>query len=244
MNMNAVRCSHYDPDKRFLDLCDSLGMLVLDEVTGWQDNYDTIIGPKLIKEEILKDENHASVVLWDHGNEGGWDFANEKAYHEFDIQKRPVIYPWLLHNGVDTHHYPDFKYAIQRYVYGNDPFMPTEFMHGLYDGGLGAGLNDFWNEYETSPLLAGAFLWVFADEAVLRTDKEGTVYDSDGNHAPDGILGPHLEKEASFYTIKDIWSPVQISPVTINKEWNGKLFLSNKYIYTNLNKCSFSWKAH
>lgn len=243
MNMNAVRCSHYDPDKRFLDLCDSLGMMVLDEVTGWQDNYDTIIGPKLIKEEILKDENHPSVVIWDHGNEGGWDFANEKAYHEYDIQKRPIIYPWLLHNGIDTHHYPDFIYAIDRFVYGNAPFMPTEFMHGLYDGGLGAGLNDFWNEYETSPLLAGAFLWVFADEAVLRTDKPGTVYDSDGNHAPDGILGPHHEKEGSFYTIKDVWSPVQVSPVVINKKWNGKLFLSNKYIYTNLNKCSFSWKA-
>ncbi|QGY44311.1 beta-galactosidase [Maribellus comscasis] len=243
MNMNAVRCSHYDPDKRFLDLCDSLGMLVLDEVTGWQDSYDTIIGPKLIKEEILKDENHASVVLWDHGNEGGWDFANEKTYQELDIQKRPVIYPWLLRNGVDTHHYPEFLYAVNRFTHGNAPFMPTEFMHGLYDGGHGAGLNDFWNEYETSPLLAGAFLWVFADEAVLRTDKEGTVYDSDGNHAPDGILGPHQEKEGSFYTIKDIWSPVQISPVTINKQWNGKLFLSNKYIYTNLNKCTYSWKA-
>ena len=243
MNMNAVRCSHYDPDERFLDLCDSLGLLVLDEVTGWQDNYDTIIGPKLIKEEILKDENHPSVVIWDHGNEGGWDFANEKAYHEYDIQKRPVIYPWLLRNGVDTHHYPEFIYAIDRFIYGNAPFMPTEFMHGLYDGGHGAGLNDFWSEYESSPLLAGAFLWVFADEAVLRTDKEGTVYDSDGNHAPDGILGPHLEKEGSFYTIKDIWSPVQVSPVVINKKWNGRLFLSNKYIYTNLNKCSFSWKA-
>jgi len=243
MNMNAVRCSHYDPDKRFLDLCDSLGIFVLDEVTGWQDNYDTIIGLKLIKEEILKDENHPSVVLWDHGNEGGWDFANEIAYHEYDIQKRPVIYPWLLHNGIDTHHYPDFIYAIDRFVYGDDPFMPTEFMHGLYDGGLGAGLDDFWREYESSPLLAGAFLWVFADEAVLRVDKPGKVYDSDGNHAPDGILGPHHEKEASFYTIKEIWSPVQIEPVTINRKWNGKLFLSNKYIYTNLNQCSFSWKV-
>lgn len=243
MNMNAVRCSHYVPDKRFLELCDSLGIFVLDEVTGWQDNYDTIIGPQLIKEAVLRDENHPSVVIWDHGNEGGWDFANEKAFHEYDIQGRPVIYPWLLRNGADTHHYPDFNYAISRYVSGNDPFMPTEFMHGLYDGGLGAGLDGFWRKYESSPLLAGAFLWVFADEAVLRTDKEGMVYDSDGNHAPDGILGPHHEKEASFYTIKEIWSPVQVAPVTINKKWNGKLFLQNKYIYTNLNQCSFSWKA-
>jgi hypothetical protein len=243
MNMNAVRCSHYVPDKRFLDMCDSLGVFVLDEVTGWQQGYDTVVGPKLVKETILKDENHPSVVIWDLGNEGGWDFANEKGFHELDIQKRPVIYPWLLKNGVDTHHYPDFSYSIGRFVSGNDPFMPTEFMHGLYDGGLGAGLDDFWRNYETTPLFAGAFLWVFADEAVLRTDKEGTVYDASGNNAPDGILGPHHEKEGSFYTVKEIWSPVQVDPVTINRQWNGKLFLKNKFIYTNLKDCGFSWQA-
>jgi hypothetical protein len=243
MNMNAVRCSHYVPDKRFLDICDSLGVLVLDELGGWQKGYDTIVGPKLIREMILKDENHPSVVIWDFGNEGGWDFANEKWFHHWDIQKRTVLYPWLLRNGAETHHYPDFNNGIGRNHNGVDPFMATEFMHGLYDGGLGAGMEDFWRTYEATPMLAGAFLWVFTDEAVLRTDREGTVYDSDGNHAPDGILGPHREKEASFYTIKEIWSPVQIEPVAINKKWNGRLFLKNKYSFTNLNQCSFSWKA-
>ena len=243
MNMNAVRSSHYPPDTRFLALCDSLGLFVLDEVTGWQQGYDTIVGPKLIKETILRDENHPSVVIFDHGNEGGWDFRNEKTFPVYDIKHRPIIYPWLLRNGVDTHHYPEFEYAIGRNVFGNDPFMPTEFMHALYDGGAGAGLEDYWRNYQTSALHAGGFIWALVDEAVLRTDKPGTVYDGDGNHAPDGILGPHREKEGSFYTIKEIWSPVQVEPVVINKSWNGRLFLTNKYIYTNLNQCSFKWEA-
>ncbi|MCF8380776.1 MAG: beta-galactosidase [Bacteroidales bacterium] len=243
MNMNVVRMSHYVPDKRFLELCDSIGLFVLNEVTGWQDGYDTVIGPKLIKETVLKDENHPSVVIWDHGNEGGWNFANEKWIGHWDIQNRPVICPWLLHNGIDTHHYPDYSYALGRYKQGNAPFMPTEFLHGLYDGGLGAGLDDFWTAYQSSPLHAGGFLWVFSDEAVLRTDMEGTVFDSDGNHAPDGILGPHREKEGSFYTIKEIWSPVQIKPLIINKQWNGRLFLENKFLFTNLNQCSFTWNT-
>jgi hypothetical protein len=243
MNMNAVRMSHYVPDKRFLELCDSLGLFVLNEVTGWQDGYDTIVGPKLVKQTVLRDENHPSVVIWNHGNEGGWNFYNEKNFHEFDIQKRPVLYPWLLRNGMDTHHYPEYNYAIGRYTYGNDPFMALELLHGLYDGGHGAGLEDYWRNYETSPLHAGGFLWVLADEAILRTDMEGTVYDGDGNHAPDGILGPHRQKEGSFYTIRDVWSPVQIKPVTINPQWNGKLFLENKFIYTDLAECSFIWQA-
>ncbi|MFW5822815.1 MAG: glycoside hydrolase family 2 TIM barrel-domain containing protein, partial [Tangfeifania sp.] len=244
MNMNAVRCSHYVPDKRFLELSDSLGLFVMNEVTGWQDSYDTIVGPKLVKETVLKDENHPSVVIWNHGNEGGWDFFNEKNFHEYDIQQRPVLYPWLLRNGADTRHYIEFDYGIARYTYGNDPFMPTELLHGLYDGGHGAGLEAYWRNYETSPLHAGGFLWVLADEALLRTDKPGTVYDTDGNHAPDGILGPYREKEGSFYTIKEIWSPVQVKPVVVNRQWNGKLFLENKFIYTNLKDCSFNWQAY
>ena len=243
MNMNAVRMSHYAPDERFLELCDSLGLFVLNELAGWQDGYDTTIGPKRIKELILKDENHPSVVIWDHGNEGGHDLDNEKWFHYYDIQKRPVIYPWLNKNGVDTHHYIPYNFGINRFAFGNDVFMPTEFLHGLYDGGHGAGLHDVWRQFLTNPRAAGGFLWVFTDEAVLRTDKEGIVYDGNGNQGPDGILGPHREKEGSFYTIKELWSPVQIEPVVINPLWNGKLYLKNSYIYTNLNKVTFSWKA-
>lgn len=243
MNMNAVRMSHYPPDERFLELCDSLGLFVLDEVTGWQDGYDTIVGPKLIKETILKDENHPSVVIWDNGNEGGWDFANEKWFHTFDFQDRPVIYPWLKRNGMDTRHYPDYNYAINRLARGNEVFMPTEILHGLYDGGHGAGLKDYWESYTQNPRFAGMFLWSFADEAVVRKDKDGKL-DSDGNHAPDGILGPHQEKEGSFYTIKKIWSPVQVLPVVIDTTFDGSLFIKNNFLYTDLDQCTFSWSIH
>ncbi len=240
MNMNAVRMSHYPPDEAFLDLCDSLGMFVLDEVTGWQDGYDTIVGPKLIRETVLRDENHPSVVLWDHGNEGGWDFRNEPWFHYMDIQKRPVIYPWLRRNGVDTFHYPVYGAGIHRLSNGQDIFMPTEFLHGLYDGGHGAGLEDFWNDYMANPAAAGGFLWVFSDEAVLRTDLADSL-DADGNHAPDGIVGPYREKEGSFYTIKDIWSPVQIKPMVVNEHFDGNLVLENRYLYTNLKGYNLEW---
>ncbi|WP_186757758.1 glycoside hydrolase family 2 protein [Echinicola salinicaeni] len=240
MNMNAVRMSHYPPDEAFLDLCDSLGMFVLDEVTGWQDGYDTIVGPKLIKETVLRDENHPSVVIWDHGNEGGWDFRNEPMFHSTDIQNRPVIYPWLRKNGVDTFHYPVYGAGIHRLSNGQDIFMPTELLHGLYDGGHGAGLEDFWNDYMSNPAAAGGFLWVFSDEAVLRTDLADSL-DADGNHAPDGIVGPYREKEGSFYTIKDIWSPIQIKPMVVNAHFDGEIALENKYLYTNLKGYKLEW---
>jgi hypothetical protein len=243
MNMNAVRMSHYPPDERFLDMCDSLGLFVLDEVAGWQQGYDTEIGSKVIKSTVIKDGNHPSVVIWDHGNEGGWDFENEKWFHEYDIQKRPVIYPWLIRNGMDTHHYFRFNSGIHRLTHGQTPFMPTEFMHGLYDGGHGAGLEDHWNDFMRNPVASGGFLWVFADEAVVRTDRIGEL-DADGNHAPDGILGPFKEKEGSFYTIKNIWSPIQIKTFTMNQFFNGDLWIENQYLYSSLNECRIEWSLH
>ncbi|WP_373523014.1 glycoside hydrolase family 2 TIM barrel-domain containing protein [Aquiflexum sp.] len=241
MNMNAVRMSHYPPDERFLDLCDSLGLFVLDEVAGWQQGYDTEVGPKVIKATVLKDANHPSVVIWDHGNEGGWDFENEKWFHEYDFQKRPIIYPWLIRNGMDTFHYFKYNAGVQRLTLGQVPFMPTEFMHGLYDGGLGAGLDDYWHAFKRNPVYSGGFLWVFADEAVVRTDRNGEL-DADGNHAPDGILGPYKEKEGSFYTIKEIWSPIQVQPFSLNSKFNGEILIENDYIYSSLGACKLEWK--
>ncbi|PSL07372.1 beta galactosidase small subunit [Cecembia rubra] len=243
MNMNAVRMSHYPPDERFLDLCDSLGLFVLNEVAGWQQGYDTLIGPKVIKATVWKDANHPSVIIWDHGNEGGWDFQNEKWFHHYDIQKRPVIYPWLIRNGVDTHHYFHYNAGVQRLTHGQTPFFPTEFMHGLYDGGHGAGLEDYWRDFMRNPVSSGGFLWVFADEAVVRTDRDGQL-DADGNHAPDGILGPYKEKEGSFYTIKNIWSPIQISPLVINRHFDGNIWIENQYIYSSLKNCQLEWSFH
>jgi hypothetical protein len=84
------------------------------------------------------------------------------------------------------------------------------------------------------------FIWVFADEGVQRND-ETNVVDVKGNWAPDGIMGPYREKEASFFTIKQIWSPVQL-PSELPANFAGTLPVENRYEFTSLSKCSFSWE--
>ncbi|MEP7143413.1 MAG: glycoside hydrolase family 2 TIM barrel-domain containing protein [Ferruginibacter sp.] len=241
MNMNAVRMSHYPPDRHFLDACDSLGLFVLDELTGWQAAYDTVVGRRLVKELVIRDVNHPSVVIWDNGNEGGWNRALDDDYQLYDPQKRLVIHPWEKFNGTDTKHYPDYNYVVNSALYGKDVFFPTEFMHGLYDGGHGAGLDDFWNLILQHPYGAGGFLWAFHDEGIVRMDKD-SIIDTDGNHAPDGIVGPYRQKEASFYTIKEIWSPINIRQHDLPAEFDSRLEIENRYLYTNLNQCFFEWK--
>lgn len=241
MNMNAVRMSHYPPDSHFLEVCDSLGLFVLNELAGWQSAYDTKVGSILVQEMLHRDINHPSIVVWDNGNEGGWNTELDRYFDDLDPQKRPLIHPWQEFRGTDTQHYKDYNYGVGTLFHGNKIFFPTEFLHGLYDGGHGAGLEDYWNLMLSNPLSAGGFLWVFADEAIVRTDKNGEL-DTDGNHAPDGILGPYHEKEASFYTIKEIWSPVYIEKRIITPSFNGEFTIENRFFYTNIRECKFSYR--
>jgi hypothetical protein len=241
MNMNAVRMSHYPPDQYFLDVCDSMGMFVLDELAGWQKFYDTPNAKRLVKEVVERDVNHPSVVLWDNGNEGGFNKDVRGDYALYDPQKRTVIEPWSVINGTNTKHYPKFNYVENALNNGRDVFFPTEFLHGLNDGGLGAGLDDQWNFMMSKSLSAGAFLWVFADEGVERRDRNDSI-DTNGNSAPDGILGPYHEKEGSFYTVKEIWSPVHFEETKITQDFNGQLEVSNRFLYSNLNLCKFTYE--
>ena len=171
--MNAVRMSHYPPDEHFLDACDELGLYVLDELAGWQKPpYDTEIGKKLVKEMVTRDVCHPCILFWDNGNEGGWNRELDDQFALYDPQKRTVLHPWENFGGIDTDHYENYD-STQKKLSGSTLFMPTEFLHGLYDGGHGAGLDDYWNLTLASPMGAGGFLWALVDEGVVRTDKNG-----------------------------------------------------------------------
>ena len=75
---NAVRCAHNPPAKAFLDACDRLGMLVIDEAFDvWQDSKNkTDYGRYFLEwwqrdlgSMVRRDRNHPSVIMWSTGNE-------------------------------------------------------------------------------------------------------------------------------------------------------------------------------
>lgn len=242
MNMNAIRC-HYPPDEHFLDVCDSLGVFFIDELAGWQNSYDTQVGSRLLPEMVTRDVNHPSIIIWSNGNEGGWNKNLDKLFAVYDPQKRHVIHPWADFDELDTHHYPAYLTGVARFTNGYKLFMPTEFMHGMYDQGHGAGLEDFWNNYKSHPLFVGGFMWDFCDNAVKRVDKGG-VLDSDGFNAPDGILGPYREKEGSYYTVRDIWAPIQVDRFFVTPSFDGRFFVTNDYLYTSLDSCRMTYALY
>ena len=103
--VNAVRTSHNPPDTLFLDLCDELGFLVIDEAfdewegckNKWWQGHN-VYPPKLfgysddfpawhrrdLEDFVRRDRNHPSVILWSIGNE--IDYPNDPYVHPLFAQ--------------------------------------------------------------------------------------------------------------------------------------------------------------
>lgn len=100
MGCNAIRMSHNPPDPVLLDLCDKMGFLVMDEAfdewegvkNKWVSGHNKGIpnhdgyyedfpewSEKDLKDMIIRDRNHPSIILWSIGNE--IDFPNDPYTH-------------------------------------------------------------------------------------------------------------------------------------------------------------------
>ena len=67
LKCNIVRTSHYPQSPHFLDACDELGLLVLEEIPGWQhigDQQWQNLSVDNVRRMIRRDWNHPSIILW------------------------------------------------------------------------------------------------------------------------------------------------------------------------------------
>lgn len=66
-NCNIVRCSHYPQSEEFLDACDELGLMVWEEMPGWQylgDESWKELAIRDVRGMITRDRNHPAIVIW------------------------------------------------------------------------------------------------------------------------------------------------------------------------------------
>ncbi len=97
MGCNAYRMSHNPPARELLDACDRLGMLVMDENRHLGDTYRDHTPPGTrysdlsdLRDMVLRDRNHPSVIVWSMCNEEGLQGSDEGATI-FDAMKQEVL---------------------------------------------------------------------------------------------------------------------------------------------------------
>jgi beta-galactosidase len=89
LKTNIVRTSHYPQSRHFLDACDEIGLLVLEEIPGWQHIGDEAwkqISIDNVSRMIRRDWNHPSIVLW------GVRINESKDDHDFYVRTNAMAH--------------------------------------------------------------------------------------------------------------------------------------------------------
>lgn len=121
MGLNLVRTSHYPQSKHFLNRCDEIGLLVFEEIPGWQHIGDKAwqdISVINVKEMITRDFNHPSIILWGvriNESQDNHDFytrTNEMA-HLLDTTRQTGGVRYIQKSEIleDVHTFNDFVHS-------------------------------------------------------------------------------------------------------------------------------------
>ena len=89
LKCNIVRTSHYPQSRHFLDACDEIGLLVLEEIPGWQHIGDQSwqdIAVDNVSRMIRRDWNHPSIILW------GVRINESRDNHDFYIRTNAMAH--------------------------------------------------------------------------------------------------------------------------------------------------------
>ena len=186
---NAVRCAHNPPAEKFLEACDRLGLLVIDEAFDqWQkmknpDDYHRFFDEwheKDMTSMVKRDRNHPSIIMWSIGNEiqersdsSGIAIAKElkSIIHKYDTT-RPVTAAinefWDNPNlrwkdseqAFSTLDVCGYNYMWKEYENDLKKF-PGRFIYGTESYPFERAIN--WDLVEKHPTIIGDFVWTAID---------------------------------------------------------------------------------
>ncbi|HLO58661.1 MAG TPA: glycoside hydrolase family 2 TIM barrel-domain containing protein [Bacteroidales bacterium] len=186
---NAIRTSHNPPSEAFLDACDRIGMLVIDETFDmWQKpknamDYSRFFNDwwkKDVEAMILRDRNHPSVILWSIGNEiperadtSGVQTAKELVSYIKTLDDTRgftnAICEFWDHPGMkweatapafEVLTVGGYNYQFQRYESDHEKY-PERIMMGTESVPKDAYGN--WTMVEKHPYVIGDFVWTGMD---------------------------------------------------------------------------------
>ena len=180
-NINFLRTSHYPDDPYLYELCDRLGLFVMDEANQESHGYgyaNQYMGNQPDWERahvdravslVERDKNHPCVILWSLGNEGGVGpnlLAMRKAIEQLD-PSRPVFYdaPDLRHTTIhdDSYLYPaDLAQRAREET--TMPFMMREFAHAM--GNSLGNFDEYMQVIDADSTICGAAIWDWVDQGI------------------------------------------------------------------------------
>jgi beta-galactosidase len=135
LGCNIVRTSHYPQSPHFLRRCDEIGLLVFEEIPGWQHIGDEDwqgISLRDVEAMIVRDRNHPSIVLWgvrinESGDNTAFYTRTNALAHKLDPTRQTGGVRYWQHSEFleDVYTFNDFSNTVQEPV--QTPHLVTEF---------------------------------------------------------------------------------------------------------------------
>lgn len=265
-NINTVRTSHYPNAARMYAMFDYYGLYCCDEA-DLEDHANQTISDKpswipafvdRINRMVLRDRNHACVVMWSLGNEAGNGENFGPCYDEAKrLDSRPVHYEGTRSKGnYGGGRFSDFyskMYPGQAWMNENTndldkPMFICEYAHAM--GNAIGNLKEYWQKIEASNSCIGGCIWDWVDQAIYDPHKmkQGiyqihTGYDypgpHQGNFCSNGIVSPNRFEGAKLKEVKAAHQFIDITMPKIYSDFENDIItieLKNKYNFTNLNE--------
>ena len=195
-NLNAVRAAHYPHDEHLSELCDELGLYLVDEANveshGRQASlcHDPRFSATIlerVQRMVQRDQCHPSIIMWSLGNESGYGAVHDAAaawVRRVD-PTRPLHYEGpLMHDlyadapvtDVVCPMYPQIPEIVAWAESGRDtrrPLILCEYSHAM--GNSNGSLSDYWDAIESTHGLQGGFIWEWLEHGLRRSDADGRV---------------------------------------------------------------------
>jgi beta-galactosidase len=260
-NINMVRTSHYPPAEGFIELCDEMGMYVLDEVPmgfgGGSGDDPSFMASGLLRaqETIARDRNHPSVIVWDIGNENPFT-ALHLAMIRFvkgSDPTRPVLMPQRIDEFLPPEidilapHYRPPSALDQLAAHSSRPVISTEYTHAYAEDGFG-GLAESWRALTQHPSGAGGAIWMWQDQGLTRTRTGSNGQPEKYIHIVtdgwDGIVRADRTPQRDYWEARAVYAPV-VLPADAVHFWPGqaqvRVPIRNDFDFTELSTVAVRW---
>lgn len=239
-NINAIRTSHYINDPRFYDLCDELGFWVLSEADlechgiGAEPHAECWIANNPDWREahldrahhlVMRDKNHASVVIWSLGNEAwyGCNFVAMANWIRSVDDTRPIHYEGdraTVITDMLSWMYPSVENVRDRATDPNQhkPLVLCEYIHAMGNGP--GNIKEYIDTFYKYPRCMGGFAWEWANHGLLTKTSNGEKFygyggdfgdvPNDYNFVLDGLLFSSHKPTPGLVEYKKAIEPVQV----------------------------------
>lgn len=186
LNFNSVRTSHYPNDRRWYELCDELGLLVVCEANvethgiGGRITNNSAWAESMLeraKRMALIYKNHCSIISWSTGNESGYGPGHAAMagwLREYDTS-RLVQYenndPGPIGSDIKCSMYPPMDRLMEMIADNNDrrPIVLIEYAYQITNT---TGHFDLFNELtDKFEIFQGGFVWDWMDK-VLKVSSD------------------------------------------------------------------------